>query len=198
MAAPIFDDTSIIPPRFSHPWRLSSWIVWPARCHCAILAIDLPMGVITWSCERDRTEHPLHRRARLEGVLHRGIVQAVVNVDAVGIDIGERQHFAGKRIEHHRGAAPRAAALDLVGQVIFGRATGSTNRSSAPDARPAAALLSAERLNRKSDARARHGRNCNSTGSPRTSLSYCSSTPESPWPSIPANPTTDAARLLSG
>ena len=69
--------------------------------------------------QRDCPEQPFHRGTRLEGILHRRIMQA--RITAMRISIGQRQHFPGKRIQHHRRAAARTAAGDFLRQVILRR-----------------------------------------------------------------------------
>ena len=70
--------------------------------------------------ERDRSENPLHRRARLERVLDRRVVQPVMNVGAVGTDVRHRHHFASKRIEHDHAATLGAARFHFRRQLGLG------------------------------------------------------------------------------
>src|SRR5205814_4426530 len=87
----------------------------------AVLAIDVLIERDRVVLQRDRDEQPLHRRARLEGVLYCGVMQALADARAVGGDICERQHLAAEWIEHHGGAAPRTAGTDFGSQVVFGQ-----------------------------------------------------------------------------
>ena len=49
------------------------------------------------------------------------VMQALADARAVGGDICQRQHLAAEWIEHHGGAAPRAAGADFGRQVILGQ-----------------------------------------------------------------------------
>ena len=85
----------------------------------SVLAVELFVGRDRVIGQRNRAEDSLHRRARLERVLDRRVVQAVVNVGAAGADVGHRHHFAGERIEHDNAAALGPARLHFGGQFGF-------------------------------------------------------------------------------
>src|SRR5581483_11038319 len=65
----------------------------PADGVGAVLAVDLLMRRNYPVGQRDRGEQPFHRRARLEGVLHCGVVQSLAHAGAVGGDAGQREHL---------------------------------------------------------------------------------------------------------
>ncbi len=92
----------------------------PVDRELPVLAKKLFLGRDRVIGQRDRAEDSLHRRARLERVLDRRVVQTVVKVGAVGVHVRHRHHFAGKRIEHDHAAALRAAGLHFRRQFGFG------------------------------------------------------------------------------
>ena len=47
-------------------------------------------------------------------------MQPIVSLGRVRANVGERQNLAGKRVEHDRRAAPRAAGADFVRELILG------------------------------------------------------------------------------
>ena len=92
----------------------------PIDREVSVLAVELAIGRDRVIGQRDRAENSLHRRARLERILDRRVVQPVVDVGAAGADVGHRDHFAGKRIEHDCAAALRAALNHFRRQLGFG------------------------------------------------------------------------------
>jgi len=198
LEAPIFEETSIIPPRSSHPCGLSIVNhaprdgVGPFSSKCDWLGVIAP----SWSANRG--EQPLHRRARLEGVPAPRCRAGAHRCLRRRPRILASAHLAAEWIEHHGRTAPRTAAANFRGQIVLSqRLNPRVERQH--QARAGFGRLEREAGCRKSDGRAR----------PLVETQHHRLAADQPivlqtrgrrapgHPSLPT-PTTGAARVLSG
>ena len=116
-------------------WITSSTVSMP--CGCASLMVEPPMvrrpGAVWISglrrdqarFQRQRDDERLHRRAGLEGVGQRAVAQlrageVLALVGLVARVVGQRQHFAGLRVEHHHAAGLGLVLDHRVAQLLVG------------------------------------------------------------------------------